>query len=60
MGFRNRGGARDVPGMLFANRSAWGDIVEACGDLLSRQPDELLDPAEIAANCGRGDPLALS
>lgn len=60
LGFRNRGGTLDVPGMLFANRSTWAHIVEACCDLLGRQPDELLDPVEIAAICGRGDPLALS
>ena len=55
-GFINRGGTLDVAGMLFRNRSTWAHLVHACAELLGRQPNGLLDQAELAAILRRGDP----
>ena len=59
LGFANRGGTLDVEGMLFANRCTWGHVVEACALVLGEPPGTYLDPHELAAIEGRGDPAAL-
>ncbi len=56
LGYRNRGGTLDVGGMLFANGCTWAHIVRSAAHLLTVPPEELLDPEEIAALEGRGDP----
>lgn len=55
LGFCNRGGTLDVPGMLFANRCTWAHAVAAVEELSG---EKLLDPEEAAAVEGRSpDPL---
>jgi phosphoketolase len=59
-GFKNRGGTLDVAGMLFTNRCTWAHLVDASADILARQPQELLEPAELAAVSGHGDPRTIA
>jgi phosphoketolase len=57
LGFLNRGGTLDVPGMLFANRCTWAHAVAAVEGMFGREGN-LLDPQERAAVEGRSrDPL---
>lgn len=59
LGYINRGGTLDTPGMLFANRATWAHVVAAVAGALGRAPSELLLPAELAAVRGEGDPRCL-
>ena len=59
LGFINRGGTLDVAGMLFANRSTWAHVLEACAGLLAVPPASLLGADELAALAGTGDPRVL-
>ena len=59
LGFVNRGGPLDVPGLLFANRSTWAHVVDAAAGVLGESRDNLLSEAELAAVDGRGDPTAI-
>ena len=59
LGFVNRGGTLDVPGLLFANRSTWAHVVDAAAGVLGESRDNLLSEAELAAVDGRGDPTAI-
>ena len=59
LGYRNRGGTLDEPGMLFANRACWGDVLAACARLLEVPRSALLTAEEVAALAGKGDPRAL-
>ena len=59
LGFINRGGTLDVAGMLFANRSTWAHVLEACAGLLAVPLASLLGADELAALAGTGDPRVL-
>jgi len=58
-GYVSRGGTLDVPGMLFANRCTWGHILADVADLMNAPPTDLLQPAELEAVLGVGDPRVL-
>lgn len=58
-GYISRGGTLDVPGMLFANRCTWAHILADVADLLGGPPADLLQPAELEAVLGTGDPRVL-
>jgi phosphoketolase len=59
LGFINRGGTLDVPGLLFANRCTWAHVVDAAAAVLGQPRDALLDAAECAAIDGVGDPQVI-
>lgn len=59
LGYLSRGGTLDVQGMLFANRCTWAHAVAAAAASLDHDAADLLEPAELAAVEGRGDPRAL-
>src|SRR3546814_5081930 len=59
LGFVNRGGTLDVPGLLFANRSTWAHVVDAAAHVLGQSRGSLLSEAELAAVEGRGDPATI-
>ena len=60
LGYINRGGTLDVSGMLFANRCSWAHAVSAAAVLLKSEKNTWLEPAELAAIEGRGDPRVLA
>lgn len=60
LGYCNRGGTLDVAGMLFANRCTWAHALLAGAEVLGRPPSEWLDPEELAAARGEGDPAVLA
>ena len=45
--------------MLFANRCTWAHILTEVADLLNAPPSDLLQPAELEAVLGVGDPRVL-
>jgi phosphoketolase len=55
-GYISRGGTLDVPGMLFANRSTWGHLLDSAARLLRRPREQFLSAAECAALDGHGNP----
>lgn len=59
LGFLSRGGTLDVGGMLFANRTTWAHAVAAAADAGGLDVDRLLDPPELQAVRGSGDPRAV-
>lgn len=59
LGFINRGGTLDVPGLLFANRSTWAHVVEAAARVLGMERASLLTEDELAAVSGTGEPATL-
>ena len=59
LGYRNRGGTLDEPGMLFANQASWGHVLEVAAGLLDKPLGELLNAEELAAVQGHGDPRCL-
>ncbi|WP_339079606.1 xylulose 5-phosphate 3-epimerase [Pseudomonas sp. TMP9] len=59
LGYRNRGGTLDEPGMLFANQASWAHVLQAAAGLLDKPLSELLNADEHAAVEGRGDPRCL-
>jgi phosphoketolase len=59
LGYRNRGGTLDEPGMLFANQASWGHVLEAAAQVLDKPLGELLTAEELAAVQGHGDPGCL-
>ena len=59
LGFVNRGGTLDTPGMLFANRCTWAHALLALAEACAVNPCEWLDEAEFAAVRGVGDPASL-
>lgn len=59
LGYINRGGTLDVPGLLFANRCSWAHLVEAAASMLERPAYDLLSAGEVEALAGRGDPLVI-
>jgi len=59
LGFINRGGTLDVPGLLFANRSTWAHVIEAAARVLAASREDFLSTAELAAIDGNGEPATL-
>ena len=59
LGYRNRGGTFDEAGMLFANRSTWGNVLASCARVLNVPRTALLTVEEAATLAGRGDPHVL-
>ena len=59
LGFINRGGTLDVPGLLFANRSTWAHVVAAVAHVLGVAREGLLSGSEAAAIDGHGDPAVI-
>lgn len=59
LGFINRGGTLDVDGLMFANRCTWAHVLSEVAAVLSISPGALLDPDELAAVEGHGEPTRL-
>lgn len=59
LGYRNRGGTLDINGMLFANRCTWGHILARAAETMKVNPAEWLDPEQLAAVNGLGNPRKL-
>ena len=59
LGFVSRGGTLDVGGMLFANRTTWAHAVVAAAEAGGLDLDRLLEPPELQAVRGAGDPRAV-
>ncbi|GAA5235582.1 xylulose 5-phosphate 3-epimerase [Verticiella sediminum] len=59
LGYANRGGTLDVQGMLFANRCTWAHVVDAAAAVMGLPRERLLEPAEVVAVDGVGDPGVL-
>lgn len=59
LGYRNRGGTLNVPGMLFANGASWLHILASVAELSDEPSAHYLEPAELAALEGEGDPLSV-
>ena len=56
LGFINRGGTLNVPGMLFVNRCTWAHILAATARALNISDDALLTAQELAALNGKACP----
>jgi phosphoketolase len=56
LGFLNRGGTLDMPGMLFANKCTWAHVLKTASGLLGATTSGFLDESELAAIEGHGDP----
>jgi len=59
LGFINRGGTLDVPGLLFTNRSTWAHVVDAAARVLGVARESLLSVEAVAAIDGHGEPATL-
>jgi phosphoketolase len=59
LGYLSRGGTLDVGGMLFANRTTWAHAVAAAAEAAGLPVEQLLDPEEVKAVRGVGDPAAV-
>lgn len=59
LGYINRGGTLDVPGLLFANRCTWAHAVAAAAQVIDHPREHLLSEEECTAVDGRGDPRVL-
>jgi phosphoketolase len=59
LGYVSRGGTLDVGGMLFANRTTWAHAVAAAADALGLPVEKLLEPLEVQAVRGHGDPAVI-
>lgn len=60
LGFINRGGTLDVPGLLFANRCTWAHAIAAALAVLGLPEDTVLTMDECAALAGHGDPRVIT
>ena len=56
LGFINKGGTLNVPGMLFVNRCTWVHILLEVARVLGMLQEELLTSEEIAVLSGRASP----
>lgn len=56
LGYRNRGGTLDEPGMLYANRCSWAHVLKEYAQASQSPLEALLSAEEIAALEGTGDP----
>lgn len=59
LGYINRGGTLDEPGMLFTNRCTWAHALMAAAELSGRAASDWLSAEEVASVEGRGDPQSL-
>lgn len=59
LGYINRGGTLDEPGMLFTNRCSWAHVVVAVAEVSGVDPQKWLDEEEWAAARGEGNPIIL-
>ena len=59
LGYLSRGGTLDVGGMLFANRCTWAHVAAAAASLIGVPAAAVLQPDELAAVRGHGDPQAV-
>jgi len=59
LGFRNKGGTLDTPGMLFVNRCTWAHCVSEAARLLDWPVQEVLTGHELAALRGEVAPQGL-
>lgn len=59
LGFINRGGTLDVPGLLFVNRCTWAHVIDAAAHVMGVPRALLLANDELAAIDGRGAPDTL-
>ena len=59
LGYQSRGGTLDVNGMLFANRCTWAHIAAAAAQVHGIDPARVLQPDELQAVLGHGNPQAL-
>lgn len=59
LGYRNRGGTLDTPGLMFANRCTWAHVLVAAAAVMAREPSAWLSPDEYAATCGLARPDVL-
>jgi phosphoketolase len=59
LGYVNRGGTLDVPGMLFANGCTWAHAVAAALSVSGRPLNDALSAEEQAAIAGHGDPALI-
>ncbi|WP_363800803.1 xylulose 5-phosphate 3-epimerase [Lysobacter firmicutimachus] len=59
LGYRNRGGTLDTPGLMFANRCTWAHVLAAAAGLTGRKASTWLSPAEYAATRGLATPDVL-
>jgi hypothetical protein len=56
LGFINKGGTLNVPGMLFVNRCSWAHILLEVTRVLGMPQEELLTPEDFAALSGKASP----
>jgi phosphoketolase len=56
LGYLNKGGTLDTPGMLFANRCSWAHCVAEAARLLNTPREELLSQSEMRALDGLASP----
>ncbi len=56
LGFINRGGTLNVPGMLFVNRCTWAHILIETSRVLNMDRESLLSNEELAALDGKAHP----
>ena len=59
LGYINRGGTYDTPGLLFVNRSSWAHCVQEVARLLELPQTQLLSAAEAQALDGEVGPQGL-
>ena len=59
LGYINRGGTLDEPGMLFINQCTWAHALKACAEVLGKPIQSWLSAEELAAVQGQGLPTAL-
>jgi phosphoketolase len=56
LGYINRGGTYDTPGLLFVNRCSWAHCVAAAARLSGVERERLLESSELAALDGQLSP----
>jgi phosphoketolase len=56
LGYINRGGTYDTPGLLFVNRCSWAHCVAEAARLMGLERERLLEPRELAALDGQTSP----
>jgi phosphoketolase len=56
LGYINRGGTLNTPGLLFVNRCTWVHAVAETAQLLDLEPQRVLTGGEMDALAGRGAP----
>jgi hypothetical protein len=59
LGYINRGGTYDTPGLLFVNRCSWAHCVSEVARLGGFETERLLDTSELAALNGETNPQGI-